>query len=333
MRAGIRYRSLKVTFWSDPTVAKLSLTESHLYLYLLLGPNAHLCGLYRMQKVLMEKEAGLGDACDAALDALVQSDRISWDREREIVFVKRMLAHAPNQTEKMIDAVLTQLLSLHGTPLINEFLDRYGTLIVHQHDSAGRMARSPQGDPLIESLAAAYERESAGSTRPGQQLPLLQTAPPPAPRPVATPMKQATSLPDDFMLTPERRAFAEAEHLSDIDKTFATFRDHWRAQPGVKGRKDDWDAVWRNWCRREPEFKGRKTGFLTAGEKKEQARKAAHKLARDLDEQERHGNSPNTPRITARRQENGVRSPEGDDAGTDGEPDDADAGGQLGRDH
>lgn len=27
------------------------------------------------------------------------------------------------------------------------------------------------------------------------------------------------------------------------------FRDYWIAQPGVKGRKTDWDATWRNWCR------------------------------------------------------------------------------------
>lgn len=28
------------------------------------------------------------------------------------------------------------------------------------------------------------------------------------------------------------------------------FRDYWIAQPGVKGRKSDWNATWRNWLRR-----------------------------------------------------------------------------------
>jgi hypothetical protein len=27
------------------------------------------------------------------------------------------------------------------------------------------------------------------------------------------------------------------------------FRDYWRAKPGAGGRKLDWDATWRNWCR------------------------------------------------------------------------------------
>jgi hypothetical protein len=52
----------------------------------------------------------------------------------------------------------------------------------------------------------------------------------------------ATRLPADFGLTPERRAIAEAEK-ADPDREFAQFTDHFRAAPGVKGRKNDWDAT------------------------------------------------------------------------------------------
>jgi hypothetical protein len=69
----------------------------------------------------------------------------------------------------------------------------------------------------------------------------------------------ATRLPPDFELTPERRAIAEAEK-ADPDREFAQFTDHFRAAPGVKGRKNDWDATWRNWCRRAPDFKPRANG-------------------------------------------------------------------------
>lgn len=37
-----------------------------------------------------------------------------------------------------------------------------------------------------------------------------------------------------------------AVRRSEIDR----FRDYWIAQPGAKGRKTDWDATWRNWCRK-----------------------------------------------------------------------------------
>lgn len=60
----------------------------------------------------------------------------------------------------------------------------------------------------------------------------------------------ATRLAEDFELTPERRAVAEAEKLP-ADRTFAKFRDYWLAASGAKARKHDWDATWRNWCRTE----------------------------------------------------------------------------------
>lgn len=49
-------------------------------------------------------------------------------------------------------------------------------------------------------------------------------------------------------------------------QTLATFRDYWAAQPGAKGRKADWEATWRNWCRRDSENRKRappKTSALT----------------------------------------------------------------------
>lgn len=37
------------------------------------------------------------------------------------------------------------------------------------------------------------------------------------------------------------------------ERMWEQFRDHFSAQPGVKGRKTDWEATWRNWVRREVE--------------------------------------------------------------------------------
>lgn len=67
---------------------------------------------------------------------------------------------------------------------------------------------------------------------------------------------RATRLPEDFQLTPERRAVAETEK-ADPDREFANFVDHWKAASGAKARKNDWDATWRIWCRRAPDFKPR----------------------------------------------------------------------------
>jgi hypothetical protein len=60
-------------------------------------------------------------------------------------------------------------------------------------------------------------------------------------------------IPEDFGLTPERESYAKKENL-DPTRTLEKFVDHWRAASGANSRKRDWDAAWRNWCRREAEF-------------------------------------------------------------------------------
>jgi len=75
--------------------------------------------------------------------------------------------------------------------------------------------------------------------------------------------KSAKRLPDDFKLTKERRAVAEAERLP-ADRTFAKFVDYWRSASGARARKLDWDATWRNWCRTEAD-RARSTPAGVAG--------------------------------------------------------------------
>lgn len=53
------------------------------------------------------------------------------------------------------------------------------------------------------------------------------------------------NLPDDW-----RAECRRIQSKADPSKVFEEFRDHWIAQPGAKGRKSDWLATWRNWCRR-----------------------------------------------------------------------------------
>jgi hypothetical protein len=45
-----------------------------------------------------------------------------------------------------------------------------------------------------------------------------------------------------------------------IESTFASFVDYWRGIPGAKGRKSDWPATWRTWCRRDNERTPRGSG-------------------------------------------------------------------------
>lgn len=63
---------------------------------------------------------------------------------------------------------------------------------------------------------------------------------------------RGTRLPPDWTLPAEWRAWCAAERPDlDPDETANVFRDHWIALSGQKGVKANWQATWRNWCRRE----------------------------------------------------------------------------------
>ncbi len=97
--------------------------------------------------------------------------------------------------------------------------------------SAPRSADS-QRTPLSPSLSPSYEEKKSSLREPKESQP------------------RASRLPEDFALTDARRNVAESEHV-DPDRTFVRFADHWRASSGANARKHDWDAAWRNWCRKE----------------------------------------------------------------------------------
>lgn len=77
----------------------------------------------------------------------------------------------------------------------------------------------------------------------------------------------ARRLPEDFDLSEERKATAKVEG-ADAEREFAKFCDHWRAASGANARKHDWDAAWRNWCRKSLDFKPRGNGNGSAEEPK-----------------------------------------------------------------
>lgn len=65
---------------------------------------------------------------------------------------------------------------------------------------------------------------------------------------------RASRIPEDFALTDERAAYARANGVTGIQVEFERFTDYWRAKAGKDAVKQDWDACWRNWCRKAAEY-------------------------------------------------------------------------------
>lgn len=60
--------------------------------------------------------------------------------------------------------------------------------------------------------------------------------------------KRASRLPEDWKPSEVSEKYAEELGL-DPAKVLVRFADYWRAAPGSRGLKADWDATWRTWCR------------------------------------------------------------------------------------
>ena len=70
-----------------------------------------------------------------------------------------------------------------------------------------------------------------------------------------TPRTRGTRIPENFRPSDKAIEWAITD-CPDVDlwKQTAAFTDHFRAAPGQKGVKLDWDATWRNWMRRQQEW-------------------------------------------------------------------------------
>jgi hypothetical protein len=112
-----------------------------------------------------------------------------------------------------------------------------------------------------------------------------------------------TRLPDGWKPDEELMVWARLERPdADLDTEVDAFVDYWRATPGAKGRKTDWNATFRNWVRRAnsrpavrmQQVQGRYGGTPTLPER--QAAAMADFLARNGEHPRgRYGGRPTLP--------------------------------------
>jgi uncharacterized protein YdaU (DUF1376 family) len=58
---------------------------------------------------------------------------------------------------------------------------------------------------------------------------------------------RGSRIPDPFLVTPKMRTWATTETPhANVESVTREFVDYWRAIPGLRGRKLDWEGTWRN---------------------------------------------------------------------------------------
>jgi hypothetical protein len=169
-------------------------------------------------------------AADPVEDARARKRRLARDRQRRCR-ARRLSRDVVQQRDVVTEEPAKKApLSLVPTPVVS----------IGKEVAVESARASPQQQSLMLPISgsAAEAKPAKGKTDDGQR---------------------GSWLPPDWQPDPEQLTFA-AECGLDARETVERFRDYWIAVAGVKGRKRDWGATWRNWCRREARSDTRRLG-------------------------------------------------------------------------
>jgi uncharacterized protein YdaU (DUF1376 family) len=179
----------------------------------------------------------------------------------EIKAVQRLVGARTNEEKRAVETVLNEFFVLQADGWHNSRCDKDLAAYHEKQEKAKRSAEArwsasitqceldPDGMPMeCERIADAVPTQSEGNAN---QEPVNQ-------EPVTSKKKKqslgapATRLPADWQPSDDDLQFCRTERpdLNPVAIAYR-FRDYWLAAPGLKGRKQDWPATWRNWVRNE----------------------------------------------------------------------------------
>ena len=238
-----RYYRVSPRFWSD--TKDWSDGAKTLALYILTSPHRSLEGLFRLPKAYITADLGWSlERLSKPFGELLANGFIHYDEATEIVLITNALKYQSPDNPNQVKHALTILEELPPTPL-------FALLTT----VAKRFC-----EPLAEGL---QEQLGEGFGKPPALTPTQ--APPPATSPSLSRDARARAINEEWKPTKELIEWAISEY-PDLDIVLETqkFKDHFAANG--KPMKS-WEAAWRNWLRRSPDFAPRpiQQGFANAG--------------------------------------------------------------------
>lgn len=257
------YAKIIPTFWTGRTGKALRARGSEALIvgmYLMSSPHSNMLGLFYQPILYMAHETGLGEeGARKGLAGACEAGFCKFDEATEMVWVHEMAAYQIASELKATDnrcaGIQKDYDALPDNPFLAAFFDKYQHAF---HLTKRRGYPSPLQDPP-KPRTGTGAGEGAGDLLPPPPAPPAPPAPPPSPVPPADP--KGSRLPNDWALPPEWAQWC-TENRPDLDPQGVAdgFRDFWVGKAGKDGRKADWLATWRNWCRGQKPGTGPRRG-------------------------------------------------------------------------
>jgi hypothetical protein len=272
-----QYGTVSPLFWTGKTGRKLRADRDSqvIALYLMTNPHSHQTGLYYLPLMYLANEVGIPtEGARKALLTLAEDDFCRYDEVTEWVWVCEMAAWQIGtdlkDTDKRALGVQQYVESAPLLPFTKAFIERYKADF-HLRTTAQKRGslRPSKGLTPIRTeqnrsgTGAGAEGEHEGKRADAPAAPASKVQPTGEPEGNGVSRAKGARIPDDFALTPERAQFAQEQGVNPT-RTHAQFCDFWRAKSGAGATKLDWDATWRNWCRKESDSNPARRGASAA---------------------------------------------------------------------
>lgn len=273
------YGKVSPKFWTGETGQALARRGSEalvVALYLMTSPHSNMLGLYYQPVLYMAEETGLSpEGASKGLHACIEEGFCRYDHSTKMVWVIEMASYqvggALAENDKRVKGIRKDYAALPNCPFLGPFFDRYAQAfhLLERRDFVPRQKGLPAQTPSpIEAPSKPGTGEGTGEgTGIGAPPSAAQAPSPAAPKRPAEPAfdPKGSRLPKDWALPADWAAWCE-EHRPDLDpqEVGDSFRDFWVGKPGKDGRKTDWLATWRNWCR------GQRPGSRKPGDQRRQ---------------------------------------------------------------
>lgn len=218
------YARIEEGFWTDPKIKALPLEGKMVAAWLFTNPHRHFSGLYYLPIVLIPHEIGLSIGVSEKIFKLLEEQGfIKYSFEFSVVWVVTMLKHqsgGKDLSAQQITGIRNHLKTLHGCPLIEEFIERYQHLGVNYDGKID----TPINTPIdIKSQSQSQSKSKSKSNK-------------------------DTPLPPDFEISDEVKEWATQKGYTRLDEHLESFKDYARSRGKTYV---DWDSAFKRAIRED----------------------------------------------------------------------------------
>jgi hypothetical protein len=225
------YARIDEGFWTDPKIRGLSLEGKMIAAWLFTNPHRHFSGLYYLPIVLIPHEIGLSiGVSEKQLNILEELEFIKYSHKFSVVWVCNMLKHQSGDkrlSPQQVVGIQKQLSSLHGCPLIKEFIIKYQLLGVFYDGKIDTPTDTPT-DTKSQSKSKSQSKD--------KDIPIPKSK------------KTETPLPDDFKISESVKTWATAKGFNRLEDHLEAFRDYALSRGKLYA---DWDSAFKRAIRED----------------------------------------------------------------------------------